>query len=36
MIEFILVEGLNWKVKKGKEYKGYDADVAEFNDTFMK
>ena len=29
-------KGLNWKVKKGKEYKGYDADVAEFNDTFMK
>ena len=29
-------KGLNWKVKKGKEYKGDDADVAEFNDTFMK
>jgi hypothetical protein len=29
-------KGLNWKVKKDKEYKGYDADVAEFNDTFMK
>jgi DNA polymerase I len=29
-------KGLNWKVKKGKEYKGYNADVAEFNDTFMK
>ena len=29
-------QGLNWKVKIGKEYKGYDADVAEFNDTFMK
>jgi DNA polymerase elongation subunit (family B) len=28
--------GLNWKVKKDKEYKGYDADVAEFNDTFMR
>jgi DNA polymerase elongation subunit (family B) len=28
--------GLNWKVKKDKEYLGYDADVAEFNDTFMK
>jgi DNA polymerase elongation subunit (family B) len=28
--------GLNWKVKVGKEYKGYDADVAEFNDTFMR
>jgi hypothetical protein len=23
-------------VKEGKEYQGYDADVAEFNDTFMK
>jgi hypothetical protein len=23
-------------VKEGKEYKGYDADVAEFNDMFMK
>lgn len=29
-------KGLNWKVKKGKEYKGYDADVAEFNDIFMR
>jgi len=29
-------KGLNWLVKEGKEYKGYDADVAEFNDTFMK
>jgi len=29
-------KGLNWKVKKGKEYMGDDADVAEFNDTFMK
>ena len=29
-------KGLNWKVKKDKEYKGYDADVAEFNDMFMK
>ena len=29
-------KGLNWKVKKGKEYRGDDADVAEFNDTFMK
>ncbi len=28
--------GLNWKVKKGKEYKGDDADVAEFNDIFMR
>jgi DNA polymerase I len=29
-------KGNNWKVKKGKEYKGADADVAEFNDIFMK
>jgi hypothetical protein len=29
-------KGLNWKVKEGKEYRGYNADVAEFNDTFMK
>jgi DNA polymerase elongation subunit (family B) len=29
-------KGNNWLVKEGKEYKGYDADVAEFNDTFMK
>lgn len=29
-------KGLNWKVKKGKEYKGDDADVAEFNDIFMR
>jgi DNA polymerase elongation subunit (family B) len=29
-------KGLNWKVKKDKEYKGYNADVAEYNDTFMK
>ena len=29
-------KGLNWKVKKNKEYTGYNADVAEFNDTFMK
>jgi len=29
-------KGLNWKVTKGKEYKGDDADVAEFNDMFMK
>lgn len=28
-------QGLNWKVKKDKEYFGYEADVAEFNDTFM-
>ena len=29
-------KGLNWKVKKGKEYTGDDADVAEFNDLFMR
>jgi DNA polymerase elongation subunit (family B) len=29
-------KGLNWLVKEGKEYSGYDADVAEFNDLFMK
>jgi DNA polymerase elongation subunit (family B) len=29
-------KGLNWKVKKGKEYNGDDADVAEFNDMFMR
>jgi DNA polymerase I len=29
-------KGNNWKVKNGKEYKGADADVAEFNDMFMK
>jgi DNA polymerase elongation subunit (family B) len=29
-------KGINWKVKKGKEYTGDNADVAEFNDTFMK
>jgi DNA polymerase elongation subunit (family B) len=29
-------KGNNWKVKEGKEYKGDDADVAEFNDLFMK
>ena len=28
--------GLNWLVKEGKEYTGYDADVAEFNDKFMR
>jgi DNA polymerase elongation subunit (family B) len=28
--------GLNWKVKLGKEYRGDDADVAEFNDIFMR
>jgi DNA polymerase elongation subunit (family B) len=29
-------KGLNWKVKEGKEYTGDDADVAEFNDMFMR
>jgi len=29
-------KGLNWKVKEGKEYVGDDADVAEFNDLFMR
>jgi DNA polymerase elongation subunit (family B) len=29
-------KGLNWLVKVGEEYRGYNADVAEFNDTFMK
>jgi len=29
-------KGNNWLVKEGKEYRGYDADVAEFNDIFMK
>lgn len=29
-------KGNNWLVEEGKEYKGYDADVAEFNDIFMK
>jgi hypothetical protein len=28
--------GLNWKVKEGKEYKGPEADVAEYNDIFMR
>jgi len=28
--------GLNWKVKKGKVYKGPEADVAEYNDIFMR
>jgi len=28
--------GINPQIVKGKEYKGYDADVAEFNDVFMK
>ena len=29
-------KGNNWLVKEGKEYRGYNADVAEFNDIFMK
>jgi DNA polymerase elongation subunit (family B) len=29
-------KGNNWLVKKDKEYTGYDADVAEYNDMFMK
>ena len=29
-------KGNNWKVKKGEEYTGDDADVAEFNDLFMR
>ena len=28
--------GLNWKVKEGKEYYGPEADVAEYNDIFMR
>jgi len=28
--------GLNWKVKKDKEYFGPEADVAEYNDIFMR
>ena len=28
--------GINPQIVKDKEYKGYDADVAEFNDVFMK
>jgi len=27
---------LNWKVKEGKEYYGPEADVAEYNDIFMR
>jgi DNA polymerase I len=33
---FYVGKGKNWLVKEGKEYRGYDADVAEFNDIFMK
>tara|TARA_B110000858_G_scaffold57973_1_gene67493 strand:+ start:2046 stop:4892 length:2847 start_codon:yes stop_codon:yes gene_type:complete len=29
-------KGNNWLVKKDKVYTGYDADVAEYNDLFMK
>lgn len=29
-------KGLNWKVKEGKVYKGYDAHVAEYNDMYMR
>ena len=29
-------KGINWLVKEGKEYKGYYADTAEFNDLFMR
>jgi DNA polymerase elongation subunit (family B) len=28
--------GLNWKVKAGKVYEGAEADVAEYNDLFMR
>ena len=28
--------GLNWKVKDGKEYTGAAADIAEYNDIFMR
>jgi len=28
--------GLNWKVKAGKTYRGPNADVAEYNDIFMR
>lgn len=29
-------KGLNREVKEGKEYVGFEADVAEFNDLYMK
>jgi DNA polymerase elongation subunit (family B) len=29
-------KGNSWLVEKGREYFGYDADVAEYNDTFMR
>jgi len=28
--------GLNWKVKEGREYTGAAADIAEYNDIFMR
>jgi DNA polymerase elongation subunit (family B) len=28
--------GLNWKVKEGREYTGASADIAEYNDIFMR
>ncbi len=31
-----VTKGTNPSVKPGKEYKGYDADVAQYNDIFMK
>lgn len=29
-------KGLNREVEEGKEYVGFEADVAEFNDLYMK
>ena len=29
-------KGLNWKVKEGREYTGASADIAEYNDIFMR
>lgn len=29
-------KGLNWLTEEGKEYTGYEADIAEFNDIFMR
>ena len=29
-------KGHSWLVEEGREYFGYDADVAEYNDTFMR
>jgi hypothetical protein len=31
-----IAQGHNPLLKKGEEFRGYDADVAEYNDTFMK